>query len=1213
MNCRPRAASTLLLKILIGNREVVLGAIYGPNSNDLDFYTNLKNQLNMLGGTFIIGGDFNTILDRQVGEENMDKEGGGRRIPNLANSNVINEWIDEGFVIEPFRALYPEKKEYSYVSFRQGNGGWQHGKTRLDFFLISPALMNEISKVVYEDRISSDFDHREAVLTMGKKPVKGKITIYNSTIDHRYAEPMGLIGIYDALLTHLKTPDGKLNVIIGRGEQIMRELTEIIEINNTLGATEERNERIRRKEEEIERALGALPGVDELLTREYQCSKCTLYEVVVLNLKNRMTMLQAFLKRQHKLYRAELVRKIEEMCGRYGDISQQVQTAKENLSRYDNESLLTAAGKYADFLVKNYEKPTGAFCLLGKENNTYDDISQIKKENGENFADSKDRGEHIRRYYEGLYKKKLDIIFSIENFLTEGTCNEQWVQDRKLSQEEKDSLEGDITEEELTESLKKSNLSSSSGWDGVSYKLIKKFWGTLSKLTAGMANESFARGDLIETFKLGLIKLIRKKGIAERVGDWRPITLLSCGYKLISGEGGKIYGKNGGESTKGICDYKKHWTVTMNVIDRISESWKEREPMGLLCIDFVKAFDSIEHEFIEKVLKFFNFGERMIGYIRTLLYDRNARIILDEGCSESFSVKRGSPQGDRSSPYIFILCIEILLIKLESMDGKGIDQCNFIRREIAGIALTSSNSESYADDLTVLFKFCAHAMDVIMDVMRDFYRISGLEVNKSKTQLMVTGCDMVQAGTVIDNIEVVEKVTLLGIEIDRKITRIDTNWEKCLGKITRLCNFWRLQRLGVAGRLLVSKSYLLAQVTYFLGCIPLTREYGDRINEVMAQFMKGTDKILARDRWFLPAQLGGYDLIDVHILSTGIKSTWIKRWLKEKDTNPDYIGTMALNGNNVMDLIGGKTIEYAWAPCLGSIMEEWKRFKVNYYRTGRNALEALVFKNNGFFNANEEFVEETVFGSRKFVLLNQESNNVIERVKLGQLVAGGACKQKQDIEQVLGVNINQAEFFRLREQVERLTRDFVSGEKVGKRMEEFLGTKVKGCKKYRDVLVGKHSTWYEEQDPRNIGTVRNLCRGEEEQLDRQLVELNLGLWKTGPLSASYKNFLFKFVQGRLWFNAALSHFTDEQPWCTFCSIIAERELDERGITLEQPKYAYYLSLCPRETHQHIFWECEHVQPVIQTFFRNTVYVAETGFYKILGVEILRSQNVFWGT
>ncbi len=271
-------------------------------------------------------------------------------------------------------------------------------------------------------------------------------------------------------------------------------------------------------------------------------------------------MLQTFVKRQNKLFRAEMVRKIDEKRGIYGEMSRQVQAAKENLARYDDECLLTAAGKYAEFLVKNNEKPTGAFCLLGKENNKYDDISQIKKENGENFGDSKERGEHIRRYYEGLYKKKLDTIFSIESFLTEDTCNEQWVQNRKLSQEEKDSLEGGITEAELTESLKKSNLSSSSGLDGVSYKLIKKFWGALSKLMVGMANESFERGELMETFKLGLIKLIPKKGNAERVGDWRPIiTLLSCGYKLISGviaaRVERFMGKMVGRAQKGTVTF----------------------------------------------------------------------------------------------------------------------------------------------------------------------------------------------------------------------------------------------------------------------------------------------------------------------------------------------------------------------------------------------------------------------------------------------------------------------------------------------------------------------------------------------------------------------------------------------------------------------------------------------------------------------------------
>jgi hypothetical protein len=170
--------------------------------------------------------------------------------------------------------------------------------------------------------------------------------------------------------------------------------------------------------------------------------------------------------------------------------------------------------------------------------------------------------------------------------------------------------------------------------------------------------------------------------------------------------------------------------------------------------------------------------------------------------------------------------------------------------------------------------------------------------------------------------------------------------------------------------------------------------------------------------------------------------------------------------------------------------------------------------------------------------------------------------------------------------------------------------KVKGCKKYRDVLVGKHSVWYEEQEPRNIGTVRNLWGGDEEPLDRQLVELNLGLWKTGLLSAGFKNCLFKLVQGRLWFNAGLAHFTEEEPWCTFCGIIAKRELDERGITLEQPEYDYYVGLCPRETLHHIFWECEHVQPLIQTFFRHIC--SGNGFLQNFGGRDILKSEFFGG-
>ena len=54
-------------------------------------------------------------------------------------------------------------------------------------------------------------------------------------------------------------------------------------------------------------------------------------------------------------------------------------------------------------------------------------------------------------------------------------------------------------------------MNSSSGWDGIGYNVIKKYWGDINGLMTLMTNESFSEGQLTETFRLGLVKLIPKK------------------------------------------------------------------------------------------------------------------------------------------------------------------------------------------------------------------------------------------------------------------------------------------------------------------------------------------------------------------------------------------------------------------------------------------------------------------------------------------------------------------------------------------------------------------------------------------------------------------------------------------------------------------------------------------------------------------------------
>jgi hypothetical protein len=124
--------------------------------------------------------------------------------------------------------------------------------------------------------------------------------------------------------------------------------------------------------------------------------------------------------------------------------------------------------------------------------------------------------------------------------------------------------------------------------------------------------------------------------------------------------------------------------------------------------------------------------------------------------------------------------MEILLIKVLSMDGRGIDSCEFIRRKLARLDIESMTAEAYADDLTIIFKMSEHGVNCIVLVLAEFATVTGLEINKNKTQLMVVGSDNWQIGRRIDDIVIVNEIILLGVQIDRRLSRLDENWEKII-------------------------------------------------------------------------------------------------------------------------------------------------------------------------------------------------------------------------------------------------------------------------------------------------------------------------------------------------------------------------------------------------------------------------------------------------
>ena len=125
----------------------------------------------------------------------------------------------------------------------------------------------------------------------------------------------------------------------------------------------------------------------------------------------------------------------------------------------------------------------------------------------------------------------------------------------------------------------------------------------------------------------------------------------------------------------------------------------------LVVVDYAKAFDTIEWNYVDQCLNLFNFGEGLINWIKSLRTNSVSRVEQNGHFTQNIELSMGCRQGDPVSH-----------VMRENSDIKGIEVHN---KEV--------KLSLYVDDTTIFLKADKESLSGVMRVLEWFKNILVLE------------------------------------------------------------------------------------------------------------------------------------------------------------------------------------------------------------------------------------------------------------------------------------------------------------------------------------------------------------------------------------------------------------------------------------------------------------------------------------------------------
>ena len=481
----------------------------------------------------------------------------------------------------------------------------------------------------------------------------------------------------------------------------------------------------------------------------------------------------------------------------------------------------------------------------------------------------------IESFYSDLLETKSASLLST-NFRENFSAFVENLDIPKLSFEESMSLESDLTLGEIKNVLKSFQSNKSPGGDGFSKEFFETFFDLIDIHLLNSCNEAFTKGQLSISQRRGIICLIPKddSNLTE-LSNWRPLTLLNVDYKILA----KAIGQRIESKLSSLIHSDQTGFITgrfigqnVRLLNDIMEYTEAKNLPGiLLFIDFRKAFDTIEWNFLHKCIELYNFGPNIRKWI-SILYNNVESGVMNAGfMTNYFKVSRGVCQGCPLSPLLFVLAVEMLALKIrQDQLCRGIELPNGQNAKIS----------QFADDTTLILEDTTSLRNA-MNIVNSFGVLSSLQLNKKKTKALWIGASSKNKIEPLRFQCPKEPIKFLGTYLSHNTaSNNNNNFYIKIRKMETKLNIWRSQDLTLFGRTMLAKSLGLSQLIYAASMLSVPETVIQQTQSRLFAFlwMNKRDKI-KRQVLFRPLSKGGLSFPCFRTVIKALRFSWISRLL----------------------------------------------------------------------------------------------------------------------------------------------------------------------------------------------------------------------------------------------------------------------------------------------------------------------------------------------